>query len=77
MSTPQRCIAQAEEAERLAALVSYARDRARLTREAAEWRARAVELEASAPPAPEDGTSAPTGVRRLAAWLRAPRSRER
>ena len=46
MPTPQRCIAQAQEAERLAAVVSYERDRERLMRQAAEWRAEAAELEA-------------------------------
>lgn len=46
MSTPESCIARAEEAERLAALVSYGRDRARLGRQAAEWRACAAELQA-------------------------------
>lgn len=52
MTTSETCIGRAEEAERLAALVSYERDRVRLTRQAAEWRARAAELQVVAPPEP-------------------------
>ncbi len=46
---------RAEEAERLASVVSYERDRLRLTQQAEDWRTRADVLEASYPslaPAP-------------------------
>ena len=46
MPTSNQCRARADEAERLAELVSYDRDRTRLTRQAAELRAEADVLEA-------------------------------
>lgn len=51
MPTSERCLARAQEAERLATLVSYARDRERLTRQAAEWRERAEALALTGPAA--------------------------
>ncbi len=77
MSTPQRCLAQAEEAERLAAVVAYERDRTRLMRQAAEWRAEAAELEAAE--APDAAPDAPRSwFRRCSeALLGSRRTRER
>ena len=72
MSTPERCLAQAEEAERMASVVSYERDRERLTRQAAEWRARAEELRAEqlqAPAAPAPAAPAPSWLRRVSQTL--------
>jgi hypothetical protein len=65
MSTPERLRARAEEAERLADIVSYGRDKERLNAQAAEMRERADALEArqqliEATPAPR---------RKLPAWL--------
>ena len=69
MFTPEACIARAEEAERLAALVSYERDRARLTRQAAEWRALAAEPSQTRPV--EERTPRPTMRDRLTrVWRR-------
>ena len=73
MSTPEACIARAEEAERLAALVSYDRDRVRLKRQAAEWRDRAAQLQAAGPPpeSPHEPAPQPTWRERLSrAWRR-------
>jgi hypothetical protein len=66
MSTPERFRARAEEAERLADLVSYGRDKDRLNAQAAELRQQADVLETqldmeALPPPPR---------RRLPAWLR-------
>lgn len=46
MPTSKQCRARADEADRLASLVSYDRDRTRLTLQAAELRAQADALEA-------------------------------
>ena len=46
MPTSSQCRARADEADRLAGLVSYDRDRTRLTRQAADLRAQADALEA-------------------------------
>jgi hypothetical protein len=54
MSTADHCRAMADEADRLAAIVSYARDKVRLKEQAACWRAKAAALDvqpASAEPA--------------------------
>lgn len=75
MSTPQRCLAQAQEAERLAALVSYERDRVRLSLQAAEWRARAAELEDAPASAEPVEPVAPSALRRVVATLLAPTRR--
>lgn len=65
MPTPEACLERAKEAERLAALVSYERDRTRLTRQAAEWRERAAELASrAAEPAPPPETGNAPGSRR-------------
>lgn len=69
MPTPERCLARAEEAERLASMVSYARDRERLIRQAAEWRARAEDLARTrAGPSPAPARDPP--LRRLLRRLR-------
>ncbi len=70
MSTPERCLAQAQEAERLAEVVSYERDRTRLRRQAAEWRERAAALQAEEPPPAE---APPSPLRRLTEALFGPR----
>lgn len=49
MSTPEQMRERAAEAERLAGMVAYERDRARLTRQAEDWRTRADVLEATSP----------------------------
>ena len=67
MPTAERARARAEEAERLARLVSYGRDRERLLRQAAEWRAHADALDAAPPPPEPDRPSLADRVR---SWLR-------
>ena len=66
MPTAANCRARAEEAERLARLVSYERDRARLLRQAQEWREKADALEAAAASAPEPPRATADRLRR---WL--------
>ena len=75
MSEPERCLQQAEEAERMASLVSYERDRVRLMRQAAEWRERAAALEAQGDiEAENDGeTRDASPLRRLLGSLLGPR----
>jgi hypothetical protein len=65
MSTPERLRARAEEAERLADIVSYGRDKERLAAQAAEMRERADALEAHQ----QHVEAAPTPRRKLPAWL--------
>lgn len=73
MPTAANCRSRAEEAERLAQLVSYERDRTRLMRQAKAWREKADALDAEAAsgaaPEPEPTDAAPTGVSRLRRWL--------
>lgn len=64
MSTADHCRAMAEEADRLASVVSYARDKVRLKEQAASWRAKAAALDAEPVPAPQ---AHPAG---LFSWLR-------
>ena len=67
MPTADQCRARAEEAERLARLVSYERDRDRLLSQAQEWREKADALEAAPPAAtPEPQPLVADRVRR---WL--------
>lgn len=66
MPTPERFRAQAEEAERLAALVSYGRDKERLAAQAADLRQQAEVLETSL----NLQAIAPPPRRRLPSWLR-------
>jgi hypothetical protein len=66
MSTPERFRARAEEAERLADLVSYGRDKERLNAQAAELRQQAELLETSL----NMKALEPPPRRRLPAWLR-------
>ncbi len=72
MSTPQRRLAQAQDAERMASLVSYGRDRERLLRQAAEWRAQAAELEAGPEPLSDAGRAGAAGDGNTdrSSWLR-------
>jgi hypothetical protein len=67
MPTPERCRARADEAERLAGIVSYGRDKERLLAQAVELRERAVMLEAAEiAPVP----TPPEAPARLPPWLR-------
>jgi hypothetical protein len=52
MSTADHCRAMADEADRLAGVVSYARDKVRLREQAAHWRAKAAALDVQ-PSSPE------------------------
>ncbi len=54
MPNPEGYLAQADEAERMAAVVSYGRDREALMRQAAAWRAQAAALEGEEPAAAAD-----------------------
>ena len=67
MPTADQCRARAEEAERLARLVSYERDRERLLRQAQEWRDRANALDA-APPVAESEPQ-PAAASKIRRWL--------
>ena len=71
MPDAEHCRAMAEEADRLAAIVSYGRDKTRLKQQADNWRekARAMEAErAAARQSPEaDSAKARRGV---LGWLR-------
>ena len=51
MSTADHCRAMADEADRLAVVVSYAHDKVRLKQQADSWRAKAAALEAKPPEA--------------------------
>ncbi len=51
MPNSQHCLAMAEEADRLASIVSYGRDKVRLKEQARNWREQAEAL-ASVPPSP-------------------------
>ena len=64
MATADHCKAMAEEADRLASVVSYARDKIRLKQQADSWRARAAELEAHVQPEQHESRSGVLG------WLR-------
>ena len=72
MDTPQRCRARADEAERLAGLVAYDRDRVRLARQAQAWRTRAEAMEAAPPPPPPPKSGAGSALGRLRRWLSGP-----
>ena len=64
MSTADHCKAMAEEADRLASVVSYARDKDRLKQQAECWRAKAAELETQAEPEADESRGGVMG------WLR-------
>ena len=64
MSTADHCKAMAEEADRLASVVSYARDKLRLQQQADSWRAKAAELETYAEPQAYESRSG------VMSWLR-------
>ena len=65
MQTAEQCRAMADDADRLADIVSYARDKHRLRQQAESWRAKAVELEHQPATAPE-----PHPHRSRLDWLR-------
>lgn len=68
MPTADQCRARAEEAERLARIVSYERDRTRLLIQVKEWRDEADRLDAQAPAAAP--LQSPPGVAsHLRRWL--------
>ncbi len=71
MPTAAHCRARAEEAERLARLVSYERDRTRLLHQAQEWRDKADALDAQAEAGPAASAQAPSAAAagRLRRWL--------
>ena len=71
MPTAADCRARAEEAERLARLVSYERDRTRLLHQAQEWRDKAAALEAQVASAGSDELEPPAGqaASRFRRWL--------
>ena len=66
MSTADHCRAMAEEADRLAAIVSYGRDKLRLQEQARSWRARAETMDAL--PFPPHQAACDTGG--VFGWLR-------
>ncbi len=66
MSTAENCRAMAEEADRLAAIVSYGRDKVRLQEQATSWRARAQAMDAL-PVLPHEAACETGGV---FGWLR-------
>jgi hypothetical protein len=64
--TPERCRARAEEAERLAEIVSYGRDKERLLAQAGDLRRTADAMEArQAPPAQPAAPRGPPLIARL------------
>ncbi len=67
MPTAEHCRSMAEEADRLAAVVSYARDKARLRQQAQAWRVKAQSLEAETE-APLGGDAKPRDG--VMGWLR-------
>ena len=66
MPNAQHCLAMAEEADRLASIVSYGRDKVRLKEQAKSWREQAQAM-ASAPPQVCDAERRSRGV---VGWLR-------
>ncbi len=67
MPSAQHCLEMAEEADRLASIVSYARDKVRLKEQAQDWRARAEVLTSAAPVAASDADVKRGG---MIGWLR-------
>ena len=64
MSSPERLRARADEAERLAGIVSYGRDKERLAAQAAEMREQADALETHG-----HGETAPAARWKLPPWI--------
>ena len=50
MPNAQHCLAMAEEADRLASIVSYGRDKVRLKEQAKSWREQAEAMVGAPPP---------------------------
>ena len=67
MPNAQHCLAMAEEADRLASIVSYGRDKVRLKEQAENWREQAQAM-ASAPL--QHVCEAEAQSRSLVGWLR-------
>ena len=76
MPTAEDCRRMAEDAERLAGVVSYERDKARLRQQAEAWRRKAQALEAEAQEAQGEPTSDDKNspLRGIMKWLKQPRS---
>ena len=71
MPDAEHCLALADEAERLAAIVSYARDKTRLKQQAESWREKAKVMEAERAVARADPDVSKVKARRgLAGWMR-------
>ena len=77
MSSPQHCLAMADEADRLAGIVSYERDKVRLRTQADAWRQMARALsspvgEAAFAPVAAEEPAPPARVKKavgVAGWL--------
>jgi hypothetical protein len=72
VSSPQHCLAMADEAERLVGIVSYERDRERLRTQAAAWRQMANTFSMSVAPVAQEPPAAVADAPRssgVAAWL--------
>ena len=67
MANAQHCLAMAEEAERLASIVSYGRDKVRLKEQAKSWREQAESLDSGTPHKLADREDRHVGVM---VWLR-------
>ena len=68
MPDAQHCLAMADEADRLATIVSYGRDKVRLKAQAQSWRERADAM--TAPPPSQDYVSMAGPPRSVMDWLR-------
>ena len=70
MPDAEHCLAMADEAERLAAIVSYARDKTRLKQQADSWREKARAMEAERASACQGRRTEARTVRRgVLGWL--------
>ena len=71
MADAEHCLAMAAEAERLAAIVSYARDKTRLREQAQTWREKAEAVEAERSLKGASSEAAAAGARgSMIGWLR-------
>ena len=69
MANAEHCLAMADEAERLAAIVSYGRDKTRLKQQADCWREKARAMEAARPEPHRGSETSPTMRGGVMAWL--------
>ena len=70
MPTAEHCLAMADEADRLAAIVSYGRDKARLKQQAQDYRVQAQALSQTSPAAQHGEMAHGEGSSGVIAWLR-------